>query len=85
MQWTYYGEELMISIPQLKNLNSNKDKPQFFRQRRKEFEDALDSASAFKNKEFKFDLETNTAPSLSRIQMPPRPINKHKARKMKVW
>lgn len=83
MEWSFDGEKLMISIPLARNLNSNKDKPLFFVQRRKEFKEALDSASAFKNELFQFDLETNTALLLRRIKMQKRPINSYKARTLK--
>lgn len=83
MQWSFDGEKLLISIPLARNLDSNKDKPLFFHNRQKEFEKALDSASAFKDDAFQFDLETNTALLLSRIQMPRRPVNSYKARILK--
>ena len=83
MQWSFDGEKLLISIPFARNMDSNKDKPLFLHKRREEFEKALESASAFKNEAFQFDLETNTAVLLSRMQMPKRPINSYKARTLK--
>ena len=52
MQWSFDGEKLLISIPLARNMDSNKDKPKFFYDRRKDFEKALESASAFKNDAF---------------------------------
>ena len=52
MQWSFDGEKLLISIPFARNMDSNKDKPKFFYDRRKDFEKALESASAFKNDAF---------------------------------